>query len=140
MHRRRGIFERAKQLALQGVRIGSCVPVVAEIAFGIELSSSRDRNFQRLIGVLPTLTIWPFDKDSTLTYGRIAAVTTSWTRSRKSSPTVKRHQSCLGLDTDGAHYWRSDRWRRLGPTTIVFSKRFEFEVADDHVIKQLDTE
>lgn len=73
MHRRRGIFERAKQLALQGVRIGSCVPVVAEIAFGIELSSSRDRNFQRLIGVLPTLTIWLFDQDSALTYGRIAA-------------------------------------------------------------------
>lgn len=73
MHRRRGIFERVKQLALQGVRIGSCLPVVAEIAFGIELSSSRDRNFQRLIGVLPTLTIWPFDRDSALTYGRIAA-------------------------------------------------------------------
>ena len=73
MRRRRGIFERVKQVASQGVRIGSCVPVVAEIAFGIKLSSSRDRNFQRLIGVLPTLTIWPFDQDSALTYGRIAA-------------------------------------------------------------------
>ena len=73
MHRRRGIFERVKQLALQGVRVGSCVPVIAEIAFGIELSSSRDRNFQRLVGILPTLTIWPFDQDSALSYGRIAA-------------------------------------------------------------------
>lgn len=73
MHRRRGIFERVKQLALQGVRVGSCVPVIAEIAFGIELSSSRDRNFQRLVGILPTLTIWPFDQDCALTYGRIAA-------------------------------------------------------------------
>ena len=73
MHRRRGIFERVKQIALQGVRVGSCVPVIAEIAFGIELSSSRDRNFQRLVGILPTLTIWPFDQDSALSYGRIAA-------------------------------------------------------------------
>ena len=73
MHRRRGIFERVKQIALQGVRVGSCVPVIAEIAFGIELSSSRDRNFQRLVGILPTLTIWPFDQDSALSYGRLAA-------------------------------------------------------------------
>lgn len=73
MHRRRGIFERVKQIALQGVRVGSCVPVIAEIAFGIELSSSRDRNFQRLVGILPTLTIWPFDQESALSYGRVAA-------------------------------------------------------------------
>ena len=73
MHRRRGIFQRAKDLALQGVRIGSCVPVVAEIAFGIEASKSRDRNFQRLIGVLPTLTIWPFDQEAAFRYGLIAA-------------------------------------------------------------------
>ena len=49
------------------------MPVIAEIAFGIELSSSRDRNFQRLVGVLPTLTIWPFDQENAFPYGRIAA-------------------------------------------------------------------
>lgn len=73
MHRRRNIYDRVRSYAIEGVRVGSCVPVVAELCLGIEASTSRDRNMRKLIGTLPTLTIWPFDQEAAFTYGKLAA-------------------------------------------------------------------
>ena len=56
-----------------GIRIGTCEPVVAELLYGIELSQSRDRNLVRLERVLRLLTCWPLDRDASRMYGKIAA-------------------------------------------------------------------
>lgn len=73
INRRRSVYDRVKECAAQRIRIGTCVPVLAEIAFGIEASASRDRNMQRLIVALPSLTVWPFDNDAAFRYGLVAS-------------------------------------------------------------------
>jgi len=49
------------------------MPVLAELAFGIELSTSRDRNMQSLRTALLAWKIWPFDDKAAFEYGRLAA-------------------------------------------------------------------
>ncbi len=73
MNRRDDIFERLQGEVRLGTRIGTCVPIVAEISFGIELSSSRDRNMLIFKRNLESLTIWPFDEGAAFAYGVIAA-------------------------------------------------------------------
>jgi tRNA(fMet)-specific endonuclease VapC len=73
IHRRRGVYERARDEVARGNRIGIGVPVLAELAYGIEQSASRDRNMQRLRTALPALKLWPFDEKAAFEYGRIAA-------------------------------------------------------------------
>jgi tRNA(fMet)-specific endonuclease VapC len=73
INRRRGVFERARDEVARGNRIGIGLPVLAELYFGIELSASREKNRQRLLIALSTLTIWPFTEDAAAEYGRIAA-------------------------------------------------------------------
>ena len=46
IYRRRNVFDRLKAEVVVGARIGTYVPVLAEICFGIEASTSRDRNMQ----------------------------------------------------------------------------------------------
>jgi tRNA(fMet)-specific endonuclease VapC len=53
INRRDGVFERAKAETSHGNRIGVGLPVLAELASGIERSASRDRNMQRLRTALP---------------------------------------------------------------------------------------
>jgi len=71
--RLRGVFEHARDEIARGNRIGICLPVLAELVYGIELSSSRERNLRSLRGALPALRIWPFDREAAFEYGRIAA-------------------------------------------------------------------
>jgi tRNA(fMet)-specific endonuclease VapC len=73
VHRRQGIYERAREEASRGRRIGLCVPVLAELWYGVEYSSSRERNTARLRRILPDLIIWPFDVAAAEEFGRIAA-------------------------------------------------------------------
>ncbi len=73
LNRRSEVFERARARIAEGHRIGTCVPVLAEIVPGIERSSSRDRNLQALQSAMPTLKVWPVDQDSAFEYGRIHA-------------------------------------------------------------------
>jgi tRNA(fMet)-specific endonuclease VapC len=70
---RRGIPDRIKLLVAEGTRVGICVPVLAEIAAGIECSQSRERNMKALLAVLPALTIWPFDETAAFRFGMIFA-------------------------------------------------------------------
>ena len=72
-NRRRTVYDRVKEIASQRVRIGTCVPVVAEIAFGIEASVSREKNMQRFLSALPSFAVWPFDQEAAFRYGLIAA-------------------------------------------------------------------
>ena len=73
INRRGDVFDRLQSAVRQGDRIGTCVPIIAEIAYGIENSASRDRNFQILQRNLSSLRIWPFDLSAAFHYGRIAA-------------------------------------------------------------------
>ncbi|MBV8268588.1 MAG: type II toxin-antitoxin system VapC family toxin [Planctomycetaceae bacterium] len=71
--RRRGVFEHARHEVARGNRVGIGMPVLAELAFGIELSTSRDRNMQSLRTALLAWKIWPFDDKAAFEYGRLAA-------------------------------------------------------------------
>ncbi|MHB1425645.1 MAG: type II toxin-antitoxin system VapC family toxin [Gemmataceae bacterium] len=71
--RRNQVFPRAKDEVARGNRIGICVPVLGELHYGIELSSSRERNLQRLHRDMPTLTVWPYNDSAAAEYGRLAA-------------------------------------------------------------------
>jgi tRNA(fMet)-specific endonuclease VapC len=71
--RRRGVFEKACAKTAEGHRLGTCVPVLAEMAAGLERSSTRDRNLKALRVALPTLKVWPFDQDAAFEFGRVHA-------------------------------------------------------------------
>jgi tRNA(fMet)-specific endonuclease VapC len=73
INRRRGVFERARSEVARGSKIGIGLPVLAELYFGIELSSSRDLNLKRIRHALATLTLWPFTDLAAAEYGRVAA-------------------------------------------------------------------
>ncbi len=67
-------FQRRVIAARQlGCRIGTCEPVVAELYFGLEFSSSKATNLIRLQDGLRKLRSWPFDRAAAWQYGRIAA-------------------------------------------------------------------
>ena len=70
--RRRGVYARARDALLRGDRIGIGVPVLAELWYGVENSSSRDRNAERLRRVLSELIVWPLTEQAAEEYGRIA--------------------------------------------------------------------
>ena len=71
--RRRGVYERAQEEVAKGNRIGIGVPVLAELAYGIEQSMSRGRNMQSLRTTLAAWKVWPFDEAAAFEYGRLAA-------------------------------------------------------------------
>ncbi|HBI44693.1 MAG TPA: PIN domain-containing protein [Planctomycetales bacterium] len=73
LDRRHGVHDRARAEVARGNRVGIALPVLAELAYGIEWSASRDRNMQRLRLALATWTVWPFDHKAAFEYGRITA-------------------------------------------------------------------
>jgi tRNA(fMet)-specific endonuclease VapC len=73
IHRRAGVYERAREAIKGGDRVGIGLPVLAELWYGVENSSSRERNAQKLRRVLPDLIIWPLTAAAAEEYGRIAA-------------------------------------------------------------------
>ncbi len=64
INRRRGVYERAREAVHGGHRLGIGLPVLAELWYGIENSSARDRNAERPRRVLPDLVIWPLTEDA----------------------------------------------------------------------------
>lgn len=72
INHRRGVAERARE-ARRGDRIGTCMPVVAELFYEVEFSVTRDENIRRLRRALAGIIIWPFDRAAAEEYGRIAA-------------------------------------------------------------------
>ena len=73
INRRNGVRERAHAEVAKGNRIGMGVPVLAELLYGIELSSTREENLDRLHRALASLTLWPFTEAAAASYGAIAA-------------------------------------------------------------------
>lgn len=73
LNRRHGICERARTELTCGNRVGICIPVLAELWYGVEYSTSRDRNVNSLRRGLSDLVIWPFERDAAEAYGRLYA-------------------------------------------------------------------
>jgi tRNA(fMet)-specific endonuclease VapC len=73
INRRHGVYERAVAEAARGNRVGICHPILAELAYGVEYSASRDRNMQRLQLALAAWKIWPSTEEAAFEYGRLAA-------------------------------------------------------------------
>jgi tRNA(fMet)-specific endonuclease VapC len=71
--RRNGVYDRARAEAQRGNRVGMAIPVLAELALGIERSRSRDRNLKALRVALDALKLWPFDEAAAFEYGRLHA-------------------------------------------------------------------
>jgi tRNA(fMet)-specific endonuclease VapC len=73
IHRRQPVYERARETVRNGHRVGIGLPVLAELWFGVENSSTRERNADRLRRILPELIIWPLTETAAEEYGKIAA-------------------------------------------------------------------
>jgi tRNA(fMet)-specific endonuclease VapC len=70
---RAGIRERADVLRKPGNRIGTCTPVLGELWSGVEGSTSRVRNTQRLRHAVSRLVVWPYTNGAAEEFGRIFA-------------------------------------------------------------------
>jgi len=73
INRRNGIRDRAHAEVAKGNRIGIGVTGLAELIYGIELSSSRAQNMDLLRRALPSLTVWLLTEEAVAIYGTIAA-------------------------------------------------------------------
>jgi len=73
VNRRGSVTDRVREARLRGDRIGTCEPVVAELYYGLEFSSSREENLVRLEHGLSRIRSWPFDRAAARQYSRIAA-------------------------------------------------------------------
>jgi tRNA(fMet)-specific endonuclease VapC len=71
--RRRGVDARVRDARSRGAVIGTCMPVVAELFYGVEFSASREINRPRLLRGIMRIRCWPFDRESAEEYGRLAA-------------------------------------------------------------------
>lgn len=70
---RHGIPAKVKSAIIAGNSVGIGTPVLAEIVYGFENSSTRDRNMRRLVAGLRLLRVWPFEQPMAYEYGRLAA-------------------------------------------------------------------
>jgi tRNA(fMet)-specific endonuclease VapC len=65
-----GHLENARR---RGCRIGTCEPVIAELFYGLEMSTSRAVNQALLLRCLRYLSCWPLDRSASEIYGRLYA-------------------------------------------------------------------
>lgn len=72
--RRRGVYEKARQVRLTGAKLGTCYPVIAELLSGIEYSSTRDSNLVIVNRTIGTFRLWPFEMDESKEYARLYAI------------------------------------------------------------------
>jgi tRNA(fMet)-specific endonuclease VapC len=73
LFRRRGVEVRVEDARRQGGKLGTCMPVLAEIVAGLEASDSREASWEIARRRLGRLICWPFDKRAAYEYGRVFA-------------------------------------------------------------------
>jgi tRNA(fMet)-specific endonuclease VapC len=71
--RRRGIYERVREAASRGLKVGIAMPAIGELFSGVEQSHSREENLLRLKRNLHGLRPWPFDRKAAEEFGRLYA-------------------------------------------------------------------
>lgn len=72
--KRRCVDERVLAARLAGHKIGTGLPVVAEMLGGIENSATRDANLVIVNRNLSLFRLWPFTLEAAREYGRLYAV------------------------------------------------------------------
>lgn len=72
--KREPLFGEARRMRSAGHRLVTCEPIVAELLLGLEFSSSRQLNMQRLKHVLAEIRSWPFTRDASYEFARIGAI------------------------------------------------------------------
>jgi hypothetical protein len=72
IHRRLGVYTRAKAREALGDVLGICTPVLGELWDGVESSASRKRNEARLRHELPAFKIWPYTEATPRSLGVFA--------------------------------------------------------------------
>jgi len=70
MFHRRGVFERTQTARRAGHKIGTVLPVLAELLAGIEYSATRDANLEIVNRNLKLFRQWPFTTAAARKYGR----------------------------------------------------------------------
>ncbi len=70
---RRGVDVKVREARQRGSRIDTCMPVVAELFYGMEFSSTREENLRRLRHALSRVICRPLDRPAAEEYGRLAA-------------------------------------------------------------------
>lgn len=73
MFDRNGVLDRVFEIRRSGHTIGTCMPVIAELAAGIEYSQTRDRNMAIVRIQYKRFRLWPFDLAAAWEYGRLEA-------------------------------------------------------------------
>jgi tRNA(fMet)-specific endonuclease VapC len=73
VNRRKGLDERARSARMEGAKVGTCIPVLGALFFGIKCSQTRDENRARLIRAIAGLPFWPYTRAASEEYGQIAA-------------------------------------------------------------------
>jgi len=73
INHRKGVDVKAREARQRGTRIGTCMPIVGELFFGIEASATRDANLPKLKRALSGIICWPFDQAAAGESGRLAA-------------------------------------------------------------------
>ena len=73
VNNRLGVRVRVQDEVRNGNKVGICVPVLGELYYGVENSTTRDRNLQLLIAALRHLRVWPYTNDAAAEYGRLNA-------------------------------------------------------------------
>jgi tRNA(fMet)-specific endonuclease VapC len=73
IEKRGSVPAKVTEARLSGGRIGIGIPVLAELYYGVEFSSTRDRNMERLQRAVAGLVVWPFDKRAAAEFGRLRA-------------------------------------------------------------------
>src|SRR4029079_4312902 len=81
--RRRGVHERVRAARLAGHKIGTGIPVMAEILAGMEYSDSRDANLDVVNRNLGLFRLWPFTPEAAREFGRL------WAAMRRTGRTIQ---------------------------------------------------
>ena len=71
---RRGVDQKARAARKRGCLIGTCEPVVGELFYGVENSTTRDNNLRKLRVGLRVVRVWPFDRRAAEEFGRLRAL------------------------------------------------------------------
>ncbi len=78
INRRKGVHERARAVRLGGAKLGTCIPVLGELFFGIEFSQTRDANRARLIRTIAGLSFWPYTREAAEEHGSLPPISGEW--------------------------------------------------------------
>ena len=68
------IRERSMEEAARGNRIGISLINLAELYYGVENSTTKEKNLKRLTAHLQHFTIWPFTQAAAREFGRLATI------------------------------------------------------------------